>query len=139
MIILKIPQKNKSFSQNKYNNLIFHLVLSNIYCNICNSNDWSYHCTYTRSVDIFYRSHKITIQRVICNKCGKTHAILVEDMIPYSSASFDIIVNMINKREVPTSSSFLYFLQAKYNSISISYDAFCQSNARNYKCLFIST
>lgn len=139
MILLKINGKLKSLSQNKYNNLVFALVLSDIYCNICNSNDWSYHCTYNRHIDIFNRKHEIKIQRIICNKCGKTHAILVEDMIPYSSASYDIVVNMMNKCEVPTSSSFLYFLQAKYNNVALSYEAFCLSSARNHPCLFIST
>lgn len=139
MIILNISQKLKSLSQNKYNKLISSIDLSNVFCNKCDSNDWSYHCTYSRYIDIFQRNHKIEIQRVRCNCCGKTHAILIEDMIPYSCVPADILIAMLHSQDIPTSSSFLYFLKAKYINITLSYEEICIFNARNNPCLFVFT
>lgn len=139
MILLKFKEKLKSLSQNKYNNLIFSLILSDIYCNRCNSNDWSFHCTYSRHIDIFDRKHKIKIQRIKCNECNKTHAILIQDMVPYSSVSFDIVVDILKKTDMPTSSSFLHFLNTKYNDMPISYRHFCLKSKRSFSCFFVST
>ena len=87
-------------------------------------------------VDFFKRSHKITIQRLRCPECGSTHAVLIEDMIPYSIASYDLIVDVLAGIDFLVSSHVAY-LKDKYLTYPFDYDSFCEMNTRkNYLDFF---
>ena len=59
-----------------------------------------------------------------------THAVLVEDMIPYSIASFNIIIEVIADIDF-FESSHVAFLKEKYLSYFFDYVFFCKLNTRN--------
>ena len=92
MIIIKLSSKIKHITENKYEKIIQSLNFDELSCPKCNFKGLRAHASYSRYVDIFKRSHKVTIQRLRCPECGSTHAVLVEDMIPYSIASYNLIV-----------------------------------------------
>ena len=93
MIIIKLSSKIKHITENQYKNIIQSLNFDELSCPKCNSKGLRVHASYSRYVDFFKRSHKITIQRLRCPECGSIHAVLIEDMIPYSIASYDLILD----------------------------------------------
>ncbi len=136
MIIINSHSKIK-YNQHIYNNIIHSINLSSIECTQCHCHDWSFHASYSRHVDFFNRMIKLTITRIICHHCHITHAILIEDMIPYSLLSFDDIFLSLHDNSLL--SSHVFYLYKKYKDICFSYTHFCLSHSRNFPCLFIST
>lgn len=74
-----------------YSDLISSFSLSSIECT-CGSHNWHMHSSYSRFYDFLGRKIKVSIQRIICASCGKTHALLIEDMIPFSTLTFSQII-----------------------------------------------
>lgn len=129
MIIIKLKKKIKSITQYIYSNIINSINFSEISCPNCQCTDWSYHAYYDRYVDLFDRCHKIRILRVRCNECDQTHAILIEDMIPYSIINYDLIYNITYKRD-SFKNSHDFFIRNKYRDIVFSYEKLCLMNSR---------
>ena len=137
MIIIKLSSKIKHITKNKYEKIIQSLNFNELSCPKCNSKGLRAHASYSRYVDIFKRSHKVTIQRLRCPECGSTHAVLVEDMIPYSIASYNLIVEVIADKDFLESSHASY-LKEKYLAYPFDYDSFCEMNTRkNYLNFFM--
>ena len=130
MIIIKLSSKIKHITENQYKKIIQSLNYHELSCPKCNSKGLRAHASYSRYVDIFKRSHKVTIQRLRCPECGSTHAVLVEDMIPYSIASFNVIIEVIADKDF-LESSHVAFLKEKYLSYFFDYVFFCKLNTRN--------
>ena len=130
MIIIKLSSKIKHITENQYKKIIQSLNFNELSCPKCNSKGLRAHASYSRYVDFFKRSHKITIQRLRCPECGSTHAVLIEDMIPYSIASYSLIVEVIADMDF-LESSHAAFLKEKYLSYFFDYDFFCKLNTRN--------
>lgn len=146
MIIVENEEKcNKEMKfniekyQRYYNKLVKTAISSgSIECPDCHSHDWSIHAYYKRSVDIFKRSHKITITRIKCNECGKTHAILIEDMVPYSIVDYDLIVHVCLRLQSITASHDL-FIRNKYGGITeFNYKSIVKESFRKNTCIFIN-
>lgn len=137
MIIIKLTRKIKYISQNQYNKIIRSLDFDSLDCPKCHYHGLIVHAYYDRHIDIFNRKHTIRILRLICPSCKSTHAILIEDMIPYSIASFDLIVDILSNND-STYSSHLYFLKLKYLSSSFDYELFCNLNFRNTSSAFFT-
>lgn len=135
MIIIKLSDKIKYISQIQYDKIIFSLDFNNLQCPNCHSNGLVVHARYERHVDIFERNHTIRILRLKCPSCNSTHAVLIEDMVPYSIASFDIIVDVLNGNDF-LPSSHASFLKNKYLLSIFDYALFCQLNVRNSHFLF---
>lgn len=140
MIITNNPYKCK-LSQSIYYKIIDSLDFNSICCNSCSSANWAFHASYNRYVDILNRCFKIKILRVICLTCGKTHAILVKDIVPFSILSFnDIISVLIHTDPDLVSSAHFFYLKYKYSEpFMFSYESFCLRNKRNCSLIFIST
>lgn len=140
MIITNNPYKCK-LSQSIYNKIIDSLDFDSIFCSSCSSNHWSFHASYERSVDILDRSFKIKITRVICLSCGKTHAILIEDIVPFSILSFDDIISVLVDIDPDlVSSAHFYYLKLKYPvPYRYSYLSLCHRNKRSCSLIFFST
>lgn len=137
MIIIKLSSKIKHITENQYKKIIQSLNFDELSCPKCNSKDLHAHASYSRYVDIFKRSHKVTIQRLRCPECGSTHAVLIEDMIPYSIASYDLIVDILAGIDFLESSHAAY-LKDKYLNYPFDYDSFCKVNTRkNYLNFFM--
>lgn len=130
MIIIKLTKKIKYISQNQYNKIIYSLDFDSLACPKCLLHDLIVHAYYDRHIDLFNRKHTIRILRLICPSCKSTHAVLIQDMIPYSVSSFDLIIDILLNND-STSSSHLYFLKLKYLYLSFDYVLFCILNFRN--------
>ena len=132
---------NVKLNQRTYDSIIARLDFSSIYCPHCSSNSWHFHAYYSRSFSIFNRSTKIKITRIICSCCKKTHAILLRDMIPFSSISHqELIEILLSDFPSPIDSSFLLFLSSKFKLLDISsYSAVCSFNDRNLPIIFFPT
>lgn len=140
MIITNNPNKIK-INQRNYEKIVFSINFSSIVCSQCSNHDWSVHSRYYRTVDFYNRSIKIKIIRIICSSCGKTHAILIEDMIPFSCLSYSDIIEVFSSYTPGiVYSSHFYFLKAKYFlSDILNYHSICTMNKRNCSLIFIST
>ena len=137
MIIIQNNYKIKSFNQFIYDRLIRKVNFNSIECSQCLSHDWIFHAYYNRHVDFFNRDIVIRILRVQCNQCGVTHAVLIQEMIPYSIADFSFILSSIDS-SLSTYSSHRFFLIHKYYQITLIYKSICWMNRRNHPCLFYS-
>lgn len=104
--------------------------LDHLQCPNCHSNGLIIHAYYDRHVDIFDRNHTIRILRFKCPSCNSIHAVLIEDMVPYSIVSFDIIVDVLKNNDF-LSSSHVSFIKNKYLFFIIDYISFCRLNVRN--------
>ena len=135
MIIIKLSSKIKIISENKYKKIIKSLNFNELTCPGCDSKGLVVHAYYDRYIDIFDRSHKVKILRLRCPSCGSTHAVLIDDMIPYSIASYNVIVEVIADIDF-LGSSHVAFLKDKYLPYFFEYDSFCEMNKRkNYYAL----
>lgn len=140
MIITNIPHKIK-LNQITYNNIVYSIDLDSIICTSCKHHDWAFHASYFRYVDFLNRRLKIRIMRVICLSCGITHAILIKDIIPFSSLSHSDIINVLSSYEPGlVDPSHFYYLKAKYLSIDFyDYSVLCHMNQRSYPLILFST
>lgn len=137
MIIINLTHKINTLNQKNYNNIIFSLDFSSIECPDCSSHVWQTHAYYFRYCDFFNRL-KLRVLRIRCKKCGKTHVILVQPLIPFSSLHYeDIISILFDNRSVD--SSLFYFLHNKYFSLKKTYTRYCEVNLKKSSCLFVST
>lgn len=53
------------------------------------------HASYQRTIICRSITTRITIQRVICPDCGKTHALIPSDLIPYFQHTLETILNLL--------------------------------------------
>lgn len=136
MIIAKLNKKIKPLTQYSYNNIIKSMNFDDIECSQCHSHSWHFHSSHERYVDFFDRMHRINVTRIRCYCCKKTHTILVEDMIPYSCADHELIIDIINDVDY-TFSSHVSFIKKKYHDIHVlDYAFLCIFNSRNNICIF---
>ena len=141
MLILTHNHKKIKLNQFKYNQFVAALDFSSLHCSACDHWGFSYHASYFRYIDFFGSKKRIKITRIICDHCGITHAVLLQDMIPYSSLShseiISVLLNAINDHVV---SAHFYFLKFKYVDVDIfSFSTICLLNSRNYPVLLFST
>ena len=76
-------KNNKTFNQKSYNNFIDTLNSSCITCPCGSCGDVIFWGRYTRKIKKNGELITISIQRVFCRACNKTHAILPDIIIPY--------------------------------------------------------
>lgn len=89
--------------QTLYDEIIDSLDLECITCEDCNHTGFNIHCYYTRNFQDNGCLTEILILRVICKSCGKTHAILLSNMIPYRKHSVDDnikVISAVNNNEI---------------------------------------
>ncbi len=94
MIIINLAHKLK-LNQASYNKIVDSIDFYSISCS-CSHNDWAFHASYSRKIDILNREFNFVISRVICKHFGKAHAILIQDLIPYSLLSHDTIISVLS-------------------------------------------
>ena len=74
----------KYISQAIYNNIVFSLPLHLMECSCGCKGCLIYYGFYSRSVKHNGEKVPLSIQRVKCKECGRTHAILPSFIVPYS-------------------------------------------------------
>ena len=122
-----------------YSLLLNSISFSSIECE-CGSHDWYMHSSYKRYHDFLGRKIRVTVQRIICAHCGKTHVLLIDDMIPYSTISFQTIISSLDDESLSSlDTSHLKYLHHKFYNIPSLYFSFCIFSCRNWPILFIST
>lgn len=124
--------------KNLYSKLISSISLSSIECQ-CGSHSWYMHSSYTRYYDFLGRRIRVSIQRIICVECGKTHALLIEDMIPFSTLTYSQIICCLVDHDFPVDCFHRFFLKQKYHDIPQDYCSFCILNQRNFVIIFLPT
>lgn len=86
---------DESITQAVYDEIIQRLAFHKLSC-ICGCHgDFVRHGYYNRSVKAALRSRVIRILRVRCKSCGKTHALLPECLVPYSSVPLKVHVEIL--------------------------------------------
>lgn len=140
MIIIQNPKKI-NINQSNYNKIIKTLNLFNIICNECSNNSWVFNGTTRRYIDFLGFKKRIRISRIICKECGKTHVILIENMVPFSCLNHCAIINVLQSEYMDvTDSSHFYYLRNKLSDINFKcYRDICLFQARNIPIIFIST
>lgn len=122
-----------------YSDVVSTINFNELICDKCCSSSWHYHAYYERSV--IFHSHKISVRitRIICSVCGKTHAILIEPMIPYLYVLFDDLMNVILMNAFLFESSFCASLKHKFASCIIDYPHVVKHNSHKQSILFVPT
>ena len=92
-----------------------------------------------RFYDFLGRKIKVSIQRIICASCGKTNALLIEDMIPFSTFTFSQIIDCLDDPDFPVDNFHRSFLINKYYNVEQNYRSYCQINRRNHMLIFLPT
>lgn len=83
-MITIFSNKIKSLSQNNYDYFLENLDLGKLTCSCGRSGHLTKHGYYNRKVKMPNAPVILRILRVVCNCCGKTHAIFPECIVPYS-------------------------------------------------------
>ena len=84
MITVLVEEYN-IFTQNFYESVIFSLQFQQLQCPSCkHSACLTIHGYYKRAVAVPEGLTFLKICRVKCSECGKTHAILISSLVPYS-------------------------------------------------------
>lgn len=86
MITLSVDICNP-VSQDFYNKTIYNLPFHRLVCTCGHSGCLTIHGYYDRSIKSGDSCLKLHICRVICSECGRTHALLLSSMVPYSQIS----------------------------------------------------
>lgn len=124
----------------KFRSFYFKLVnsidFSDIECD-CGSHCWKTHGYYSRYCTFLKRRIRVKIVRLICGVCGKTHALLIDDMIPYSTLSYEEIISNMNDDYTIDDSHHQYLIN-KYKKCT-EYKVMCLLNIRKYSVSFITT
>lgn len=142
MIILHLTKKinnlnniSQSYIQKIYCDSINSLDFNTITCSCCSSHKWYIHAYYYRTFS-FFNKIRIRVLRIKCCDCGKTHTILIEPLIPFSSVNHDEIIHISNDRDT-TSSSHYYHIRRKI--IPNDYWLFLRSFFENFNFIILST
>lgn len=122
-----------------YSDCVNSMDFSQITCNSCMSNSWSYHAYYYRYISIFSKRIRVRITRIICCTCGRTHAILIEPMIPYLSALFTDLTSLIIFSVLIFDSSLCAYYRKKFSTHISHYTDLVLFSSRNNSVIFITT
>ena len=90
----------KPLSQKLYNEIISSIQLHQLKCSCGHSGCLIGHGSYRRTIKQFGEKIILKIYRVKCNVCGKTHALMLLDIVPYSQIPLrdqaDILANVLS-------------------------------------------
>lgn len=92
----QISGSDTIFSQKKYDNEVNKVNLYDITCSCGKKGCMIGHGSYKRK----YRSNDtvitISIKRVRCKECNRTHALMTPAIVPYSQVSMDLTIKILN-------------------------------------------
>lgn len=119
-MITILVDKSKSFSQKSYNKFIDEHPFHKLSCTCKQKGGLIKHGYYIRSIKSPEGLMKLSILRVYCKSCKKTHAILPSWIIPYSNILFHDQVAIIHS----------YLNHLSYEPIMLSNLLIDESNIR---------
>lgn len=94
-MITIISDKINTLNQISYNNFLQNIEMHQLSCSCGLSGCLIKHGYYTRSIKTSHGVIKLSILRVKCKHCGKTHAIFPVLIVPYSSVLLNIHLSII--------------------------------------------
>ena len=94
MITIQIPSCD-FLSQSYYDDVVNAIPLDKLRCCCGQSGCLIRHAYYTRKIKIKSCVVQLRILRLICKACGRTHAVLLSEMVPYSQIPLKDQVNLI--------------------------------------------
>jgi hypothetical protein len=83
-MITLLVEENNTITQRFYNDCILSLQLHQLKCSCNHSGCLHPHGRYERKVKTRKGSFMLKVFRVKCSECGRTHAILLSSIVPYS-------------------------------------------------------
>ena len=95
-------EENNPLTPTFYNSFIADLQLHQLKCPCGHSGGLSVHGYYQRFIKTFEGKLCFNICRVVCEACGKTHALLLSSMVPYFQIPLQLYVNTIIAAEHQT-------------------------------------
>ena len=98
MITITVPFDN-TLNQKTYENIINTLQFHQLQCTCGHSGCLTIHGYYTRSLKKDDSGISLSICRVRCSHCGRTHAILPSLLVPYSQVSLQDQISIISAYE----------------------------------------
>ena len=98
MITITMPFNNP-LTQKTYQDLINSLQFHQMKCTCGHAGSLTIHGYYTRSLKSEDTAISLSICRVKCSQCGKTHALLPSCIVPYSQVSLEDQVSIISAYE----------------------------------------
>lgn len=114
MITLKTNNFNiriKEYEKNIKNINLFNIKCS---CGKCNLVKYGY---YTRYIKYNDKKEKITILRVKCKSCCKTHAILPSFIVPYIQTPILEVLEILQTDDISSIDKEAYIIKRKYFNI----------------------
>lgn len=132
-------QNISKFINDIYFKSINSMNFSSIICDRCLNCSWHIHAYYERQISIFGIMVTVRITRIICTRCGKTHAILIEPMIPYISALFHDLIRIIMYGIILLDFSLCLYYKNKFLSCPPFYRDFVIFNSRRNSIIFYPT
>jgi len=94
-MITIISDKINTLNQISYNNFLQNIEMHQLSCSCGLSGCLIKHGYYTRSIKTSHGVIKLSILRVKCKHCGKTHAIFPVLIVPYSRVLLNIHLSII--------------------------------------------
>ena len=98
-MITILSQNYKDFSITNYNDLLKDLPYHRLSCSCGNKGNLIRYGTYFRKVKLPQGIEHLQVQRIRCNACGKTHAILPHWLVPYSSIILTDQISIISNHQ----------------------------------------
>lgn len=95
MITIAVPFDNP-LNQKTYENIINTIQFHQLQCACGHSGCLTIHGYYSRSLKADDSTVSLSICRVKCSQCGKTHALLPSLLVPYSQVSLQDQVSIIS-------------------------------------------
>lgn len=105
MIIIHNDRVN-DISQDTYDKMLEHIDLLLLTCPSCRHVGTVVHAYYDRKVKTG-DGFRLLVLRIKCRFCNKTHAVLPDTIIPYSSVSLEDVVNIILSESAKSSDDIL--------------------------------
>ena len=117
-MITNLNEKIKSLTQKSYNKFVKKINIHKLTCSCGRSGQLVKHGYYKRTVKNSDCKTSITILRVKCKCCNKTHAIFPECIVPYSQILLSDHISIINA----------YKTQSSFDPIMIANEFIDESN-----------
>ena len=95
-MITLLVEENNPLSQSFYDYCINSLQFHQLTCSCGRSGCLNIHGYYQRKVKTQDGSFILTVCRVICSECGRTHAILPSSIVPYSQIPLSCCCQIIS-------------------------------------------
>lgn len=157
MIIIQLTRNYKYkyslITQKVYNELsnkFLDIVHSGeFFCPDCGNDHFVVQSYYYRYCDYRCKGRencvRLKILRVKCTKCNKTHAVLIEGMVPFSSVPYDLYVSVAQNEDEKVNNDlelpFLSFIKNRISSWVSPFDylSLCKIFSRNIQFHFITS